>query len=564
MKRTLTWRLGIIIIGVIFLSLIITSITTYKTAYDSIYEAAGIEAYGCANITTGLLDVTDIDDLINGFRNDEIGEKLNWTINHKHIFESHYILSLDGEILAMDDNLKKRGFSIGDRFYIDSEAINMLKEMRHSTYSHIYEYAGMKRLSGYAPIFKDHNPTKEIVAISVIDFDANIVKERTLTVVMDGILLGFIPLIFAAVFTFLLIKKKTKPISELIERTRKIADGDITKQYTKNISNDEVGDLARNLERMTTNLRELIFTIKRTSRDLGTNVGETSLSINEVSSALEQVSLNMEEVAAGTSRGAGMTSNASSALMSLAKLIQSSKEKATNNVKTAEQTMVTAQKGKHKVDEIVERISMIKISTLETHQIIGTLSTYTSEIQRIAETISGIAEQTNLLALNAAIEAARAGENGNGFAVVAMEVRKLAEQSNQEALEVEKLVSKITSNIDRTVGSVEASRQHVEEGELTVKETGEALENIRLAVRDIVTEINSISALTHEETTTSEKIVKLVNQLEGVNETISTNAQEVLASTEETSASIMELATSSTEITEMAKQLNEKINTFKL
>ncbi|MGM0877034.1 MAG: methyl-accepting chemotaxis protein [Bacillota bacterium] len=564
MNRTLTWRLGIIIIGVIFSSLIITSITTYNTAYNSLYEAAGIEAYGCANITTGLLEPQDVDGLVNGDRTIEISKKLNWTVNHKEIFENQYILSLNGEILAMDDHLKEQGFSIGDRFYTDKKAIQMLMKMKHSTYSEIYEYGGMKRISGYAPIFKNHDPANEIVAISVIDFNANIVTDRTWTVVKDGLMLGSIPLIFATIFTLYLIRKKTKPISELIERTRMIADGDITAREINITSKDEVGDLARNLDEMSTNLREVISTIKKASEDLVINVKDTSLSMNEMSLALGHVSTNMEDVASGTSKGAEMTAEASNSLINLAELISSSKDKADSSVESAEHTMATAQQGILKVHEIAERMNVIKTSTLDTQKIIGTLSTYTYEIQNITEAITKIAEQTNLLALNATIEAARAGEQGKGFAVVAAEVRKLAEQSNKEASEVDKLVSKITTSITETVGRIEESRKNVEEGEQTVNETGDALENIRFAVNKIVEEIKGLSLLTHDEANTSEQIVQLVNRLEVANEHMSNSAQEVSAATEETTASVEEVASRSTIVTEMANELNSIVNKFKL
>jgi len=564
MQKSLTWRLGLIIVGVIFATVVINAITTYKTAYDSLYDAAGVEAYGCANITTGLLDVEDITNLANGTNGEEIGKKLNWTTEHKDIFENQYIVSLDGGILALDDNLKSQGYDIGDQFYIDEQAIQDLVDMKHSTYSEIYEYGGMERISGYAPIFEDHDTGKEIVAVSVIDFNADIVSDRTWNVVKDGILIGLIPLLLAAVITLYLIRKKTKPISALIEQTRMIADGDIRKHDTVTAGKDEVGDLAINLNRMTENLRDVITTIKNTAQDLVQNANHTSTSMNEMKTALSQISGSMEEVAADTSDGAVMTRDASSVLSDLADLIRSSSEKAETTVKSATYTMETANNGLQKVNEVVEQMNAIKESSLDTKKMMENLNDYTTEIQQITETITGIADQTNLLALNAAIEAARAGEHGKGFAVVADEVRKLAEQSSQEASEVEKVVSKITTSIQKTVESMEESHNRVEAGEQTVNETGEALESIRTAVNEIVDEINNLSKLTYEEANISDQIVDKVYHLQNANENMANNAQEVSAATEESTASLEDVADRSSNLADMSNDLNNIVNKFKL
>ena len=148
MKNTLTVQLGTIIIGIMVAMLAITSIATYKTAYDKLYDAAGVEAYGCASITTGLIRPEDVEKMLEGDREamDEVGEQLNWTLDHKAIFETQYIIDLDGKILALDDNLSGKGFEPGDPVPVDEEALAMLLEMKHSTYTELYEFAGMERL----------------------------------------------------------------------------------------------------------------------------------------------------------------------------------------------------------------------------------------------------------------------------------------------------------------------------------------------------------------------------------------------------------------------------------
>lgn len=566
MRRTLTWKLGVIIVITIILSVCITSIATYKTAYDKIYDAAGIEAYGCANITTGLLQPAEVERMLQGdtVTSKNVSDRLNWTTDHKAIFNTQYILDPNGKILALDNHLKEKGFTIGDSFYMDKEAIQMLKDMRHPTYSSLYEYGGMKRLSGYAPIFKDHDPKKEIIAISVIDFDGNIVTERTWTVVKNGILLGLIPTILASIITVLLIRRRTKPISELIEHARKIADGQLSVEDIHVNNNDEIGDLAHTLNMMTGNLRTIISTLKDTSENLTQNAKDTAASLEEMNVALQQVSKSIEEVASDTSTGTEGALAATNALTNLAHLIQEAKEAADDGVKNSTVTMNAAEQGTIKLNEITARMSKIKSATLDTEKTITQLNAYTTEIRTITETITGIAAQTNLLALNASIEAARAGEHGKGFAVVADEVRKLAEQSNQEVAEVEKLVAQIMASIAQTVGSVRESRQIVEDGEQTVADTSVALEQILAAVNRTVEEVKTISALANQEAATSEQIVELVSGLAMSIENMAANSQEVAAAAEETSSSIGGIAARSTKTNVAAQQLYDIVAKFKL
>jgi methyl-accepting chemotaxis protein len=173
--------LGIIIVSVLCASLIITSFSNYWVSYQNTYEAAGIEAVGCANITTGLIKPSELAQVINGNKEMQtaLGKKLDWTTEHKPIFQDQYILSLDGTILAEDSNLKKQGFKPGDKFAIDKNTVKMIQDMKHPQYSAIYEFGGMKRITGYAPIFKDQDPNKEIIALNAIDFNAQIVNTRT-------------------------------------------------------------------------------------------------------------------------------------------------------------------------------------------------------------------------------------------------------------------------------------------------------------------------------------------------------------------------------------------------
>ncbi|MCG3088836.1 methyl-accepting chemotaxis protein [Sporosarcina cyprini] len=563
-KQTLTFQLGAIIVGILIAMLAITSIATYKTAYEKLYDAAGIEAYGCANITTGLIFSKDIDQALAGDAStiERVGKTLNWTTEHKTIFHAQYILDLNGKIIALDDNLKADGFQAGDQFMMDEKAVAMLVDMKHPTYSEPYTFGGMKRLSGYAPIFKDHDPSKEVIAVSVIDFDASIVGDRTWDVVRNGIFISLIPMLIAAVVTIYLLRRKTRPISSMIEHAKEVASGNLAIADLPFDSRDEVGDLSRTLNQMTTNLRTMIDTMKSTSDRLMENAVNSSSTLREMEEAIQMVAHNMGDVAEGVTDGTRHAEHASSILNSLAESLQNTKDKADVTVENSNVTMSMAQEGEGRAKEISKDMTEIKASSVETNQTIQALIESAQRIQAITTSIATIASQTNLLALNASIEAARAGEHGKGFAVVAEEVRKLAEQSNAEVAEVEKLVSDITTTIHQVVSSTDASMRRIETGTGTVKMTADSLHEISNAVLGTVKDVNLISDLMTTEADKSNQVVQLIDHLKTMIYEIEEKTTNISSATEETTASIMEVASRSDETKGMAEELKKIVDQF--
>jgi methyl-accepting chemotaxis protein len=535
MKKGITRQLGIIIIGVFLISLIITSISNYWVTYQNTYEAAGIEAVGCANITTGLIDPNDLEDLANGDsnKNIQLQQSINWTIDHKHIFENQYIISLDGTILVADQNLENQGIFAGDNFYLDKKLVQSIIETKEPAYSEIYEAGGMKRLTGYAPVFKDHDPTKEIIALNAIDFNADIVTERTLNSVKDSVLLGLIPLIIACIITIFIIGRKTKPLQSLIEYAKQIANGDLTVQKLQVKNKDEIGLLAETLNQMAENLRLVIKEFNSSVEHVANSTNELVTNIEQTNEASEEIAATMEELSSGIDTQVHTIEETSETIHDMSTGIQQIATSAQNVSNTAIEAYDNASKGKEASTLAVKQMNEIKYTVNGLSDVIKGLGERSKEINHIIDIISEIAEQTNLLSLNVSIEAARAGEHGQGFAVVANEVKKLAEQSADSALKISGLIKSIQDETGTAIQSMETANNEVNTGIGVVTGVGTSFEQLNSYIQHVSMQIQEVSTAVQQMTKGSQEIVDSMNHITGISQTASENSQEVSARTEQ-------------------------------
>ena len=406
-------------------------------------------------------------------------------------------------------------------------------------------------------------------------------------------------------------------MKEMAEAAGQIADGDLTINVTPKSDKDLLGNAFAS---MITNLRDVIGEMSNISVSLGEAKAQLADAATQSSESSQEVAKSTSQVADGTSKQASSAQSASESVEQLSKAIgeissgtqkqTEAIEQASNLVKQvsgaaeqmaenaestatgAREAMETAKDGAQKVQQTIDAIGKIKETVDSSADEMNQLGERSSEIGNIISVIDDIAAQTNLLALNAAIEAARAGEQGRGFAVVADEVRNLAERVVSATKEIAGLIGGVQEGVASSVKSMEAGSAEMESGNQLAAEAGTALEEILAAVRqmeeqiskiakdsgelkatgsEMVTTIDSVRevaeqnmASTEEMEATSGEVGTAIASVASVAQENSAAVQQVSAAAEETSAQAAQVSAATVSLGEMAENLKARVGQFTL
>lgn len=554
------------VIGILMLVGALIGVFSYQTAHRQVQESVGLEVVGCANITTGLVQPSDVEKLAAGDDSDlaKVEEQLNWTVAHKSLFKEVFLLSLDGKILAADQHLKQRGYSAGQPFYFDQNDKKMIISMKHPVYSKVYTYDGANLLTGYAPIYKDNDQNKEIVGLMAINFDASIIRDRTWEIITLPFIIGGIVFLIAAIALYFFLHWMIRPIEKLSAQVNQVAQGDLTVEPLSLNTNDEVGRLSRDFGNMTINLRQLITEVNDMSLQVSSSSQQLSASTEQTGKASEQTVQITQELADGAEKQLRNLEESSKALYEMSQFINQIAANAQNVSQAAFTSSSASQQGSQSIKLTVEQMSTMEEKMLLLSNNVQELSSHSKEIQSILDIITGISAETHLLAINAAIEAAHAGEQGSGFAVVASSVRKLAERSTESAKQIASLIDFTVDRMEQTSNTMDEAAREVSHGTGLVRSVGHSLTEIESSSQFTSEAINDLSDTVRLLSTNSELMVQSLSEIVKVaNETVD-SAQSMSAASEEQLAAMQEVDASADFLSKMSDNLHHLIDRFKV
>jgi methyl-accepting chemotaxis protein len=321
-----------------------------------------------------------------------------------------------------------------------------------------------------------------------------------------------VAIILGLLIGFIIAKIITGPIVKIDEGVQTFAEGDLDTTFPT-IGKDELTQMGRGLQGMADKLKGIIGSVKDAGNSISSTAEDFSAVAEETNATVEEFRASVEELGSNLDTLASTAEEVNASVEEVAAGAQSTAEKGTDIARQVDEAMSAGDNGMNAVRRVVTGIKGVAQNAASAAQSIQELGARTRQIQSFVSQIGGIADQTNLLALNAAIEAARAGDAGRGFAVVAEEVRKLAEDSNVAAKNIEELAKTITGDLDGVVNISLDNAKSSQDAQTLAGETEDTISQMITYLKNISAATQDLAAVSEEQAASSEEIAEAVQSI---------------------------------------------------
>lgn len=391
------------------------------------------------------------------------------------------------------------------------------------------------------------------------------IQQQTKIATITFLIITTVAVLLAIIFGFLLfrsIRKNTRTINSSILDIAS-AGGDLTRRVNVR-TNDEFAIIAGSTNQLIESIAELVKKVSMLTENVSAGGEELMASADETASTIQAIADSTNEIAAGTEQTMKSMTGAMQKMNSLEESVRYLNNQAQAVSEATEHMKDATVVGNQSVQQSSKVMLTIEETMANTSSAVQSLGEKSYEITSIINTITGIAEQTNLLALNAAIEAARAGEHGRGFAVVADEVRKLAEQSQNAAKEVTKIVTSIQMQVSEIVAQNHEGVESVIRGVEVSNETISALSKIMEQTESTIEVINEMVTHIEQTLTYSQDVAASFIEVNQIAENTASNTETSAAAAQQGSAAMQEINASAIELANQADELRKVVGEFKI
>jgi len=394
--------------------------------------------------------------------------------------------------------------------------------------------------------------------------DSILIANQNMEQIRDVLIaVNVISILIGTVIMLLISRSVNKHLNKVVHMTEEIAQGNLTVDHVQYKGRDEIGQLTDATNRLINNILQIITKVSHAANLVRESSHHLNNATREVKVGSEQMVITMEELATGAESQSNSAQHLTENMDSFVTTINSSHQKGEEITSSTQDILILASEGSHLMETSIEQMKRIDTSVSDAVTQVKGLEQKSNNISQLVDVVKDIAEQTNLLALNAAIEAARAGEHGKGFAVVADEVRKLAEEVGSSVQEITDIVHTIQTETDDVVHSLTDGYKGVKEGIEQLDKTGESFQTINHSISSMVNNVQNISDELKVITKDSQQMNELISEIAAVSEEAAAGIEETSASSEETSSSMDEISQNAENLADLANDLNKEIAVFK-